>query len=337
MAPPGGSPSDVVHTSSGHMLHESEELEVCCICLDSLCAQPVAALLSLESDTTSSCLHYMHAACAERLRPRRCPICRSAFDALSTPISKETLQEMNPSDIVAGLCVLSGHHGRAGTVPPRVAVPLLAALLPLRQTTVQKWVEKELVNSEVLNTKAVEQLLRRAGLGRGNARSEGTSASTTYTAQLRIFRRSRWLALKLMGATGAALHLGCCGMAAGVLLGCFGALPNLRLRFVRRTDDLADLDSWQALLLYVVSVVFMELVVLSLRDPRWVKRGLRYGALLGAVVGWLKALQVVDPDRHSFRRVFQMGLSGQTTWPRQWRLVDSITSVEKVDIFAVNR
>ena len=38
--------------------------------------------------------------------------------------------------------VLSGHHGRAGTVPPRVAVPLLAALLPLRQTTVQKWVEK---------------------------------------------------------------------------------------------------------------------------------------------------------------------------------------------------
>jgi hypothetical protein len=26
-----------------------------------------------------------------------------------------------------------------------------------------------------------------------------------------------------------------------------------------------------------------------------VKRGLRYGALLGAVVGWLKALQVVDP------------------------------------------
>lgn len=210
------------------MLHESEELEVCCICLDSLCAQPVAALLSLESDTTSSCLHYMHAACAERLRPRRCPICRSAFDALSTPISKETLQEMNPSDIVAGLCVLSGHHGRAGTVPPRVAVPLLAALLPLRQTTVQKWVEKELVNSEVLNTKAVEQLLRRAGLGRGNARSEGTSASTTYTAQLRIFRRSRWLALKLMGATGAALHLGCCGMAAGVLLGCFGALPNLR-------------------------------------------------------------------------------------------------------------
>ncbi|CAL1130922.1 unnamed protein product [Cladocopium goreaui] len=309
------------------------ELEVCCICLDSLCAQPVAALLSLESDTTSSCLHYMHAACAERLRPRRCPICRSAFDALSTPISKETLQEMNPSDIVAGLCVLSGHHGRAGTVPPRVAVPLLAALLPLRQTTVQKWVEKELVNSEVLNTKAVEQLLRRAGLGRGNARSEGTSASTTYTAQLRIFRRSRWLALKLMGA----LHLGCCGMAAGVLLGCFGALPNLRLRFVRHTDDLADLDSWQALLLYVVSVVFMELVVLSLRDPRWVKRGLRYGALLGAVVGWLKALQVVDPDRHSFRRVFQMGLSGQTTWPRQWRLVDSITSVEKVDIFAVNR
>jgi hypothetical protein len=29
---------------------------------------------------------------------------------------------------------------------------------------------QELVNSEVLNTKAVEQLLRRAGLGRGNAR-----------------------------------------------------------------------------------------------------------------------------------------------------------------------
>ena len=27
-----------------------------------------------------------------------------------------------------------------------------------------------------------------------------------------------------------------------------------------------------------------------------VKRGLRWGALMGAVVGWLRALAVVDPD-----------------------------------------
>ena len=36
------------------------------------------------------------------------------------------------------------------------------------------------------------------------------------------------LYMTLMPWPFQALHLGCCGMAAGVLLGCFGALPNLR-------------------------------------------------------------------------------------------------------------
>eukprot|EP00434_Breviolum_minutum_P006417 symbB.v1.2.005664.t1/scaffold327.1/size259883/17 len=161
----------------------------------------------------------------------------------------------------------------------------------------------------MLNTKGVEELLRRVGLGRGNARSVAAMSNTAL--EVRLFRRCRWLALKLAGATGAAMHLGCCGMAFGVLVGCLAALPKLRLRFVRHTDDLADVDSWQALLLYVVSVVFVELILLSIRDPRWVKRGLRWGAVMGAMVGWLRALAVVDPDRHSFQRVFQMGLSGE--------------------------
>ncbi|CAK9050306.1 unnamed protein product [Durusdinium trenchii] len=183
--------------------------------------------------------------------------------------------------------------------------------------------------TDALDTEGVENVLRSVGLGHGNLRH----IARNYTPQLRLFRRSRWLALKLAGATGAALHVGCCGMASGMLLGCLGALPRLRLRQVRHIDDLHDLDSWQALVLYVVSAIFVELLLLSIRDPRWVKRGLRYGALVGAVVGWLRALAVVDPDRHSFRRVFQMGVSGQTTWPRHWRIME-IGPVEKVNIFA---
>jgi len=244
---------------------------------------------------------------------------------------------MNPSQIVAGLRLLSAVPSTA-PVPVKVTVPLLAALLPLRQATVRSLVEKEVIKgSDVLNTKGVEELLRRVGLGRGNARSVAAMSNTAL--EVRLFRRCRWLALKLAGATGAAMHLGCCGMAFGVLVGCLAALPKLRLRFVRHTDDLADVDSWQALLLYVVSVVFVELILLSIRDPRWVKRGLRWGAVMGAMVGWLRALAVVDPDRHSFQRVFQMGLSGRTTWPQHWRIVDStfshLTAVEKVDIFAL--
>lgn len=38
------------------------------------------------------------------------------------------------------------------------------------------------------------------------------------------------------------------------------------------------------------------IILLIPQFPPKVKRGLRWGAVMGAVVGWLRALAVVDPD-----------------------------------------
>ncbi|CAK9050537.1 unnamed protein product [Durusdinium trenchii] len=57
-------------------------------------------------------------------------------------VLKKLMQEMNPPEIVAGLRVLAGQHQSGALVPARVAVPLLAALLPMRQGTLRSFVEK---------------------------------------------------------------------------------------------------------------------------------------------------------------------------------------------------
>lgn len=94
--------------------------------------------------------------------------------------------------------------GRARPVPGRVAVALLAALLPMRQGTLKSYVA---AHGDALDLEGLEALLRRVGLGRGNARRGMLAPATrarpglpSYAPSLRLFRRSRWLALKLAGA-----------------------------------------------------------------------------------------------------------------------------------------
>ncbi|CAE7570551.1 UPF1 [Symbiodinium sp. CCMP2456] len=338
------SPFHMLSSHSSDLQSESEELEVCCICLDSLCTRPVVVMLK-PGGQSLCCPHYLHAECAERLRPRRCPICRSRFGSLSIPMAREMLQDMAPARIMTGLRFLAGsEQGETveseATVPVRVAIPLLSALLPLRQATLAAYVEQEVLRGDQtgLGPDGLKKVLRRVGLGQGGRPSGGAAGGLQaegYSLALRLSRRLRRLALKFAGATGAALHLGAVGMLCGMLVGCLGALPRIRLRHVRNNiEDLDEFNSMRVLLLYVVTVIALELLLLSIRDPRWVKRGLRVGAMLGAVLGWLRALAVVDPDRHGFGRVFQQGLSGETTWPRHWRILEVTGApMEKVDIF----
>eukprot|EP01051_Picozoa_sp_SAG22_P026983 SAG22_NODE_8806_length_628_cov_1.489603_1_plen_99_part_10 len=71
---------------------DGEDLEICCVCLDSLSSAPVVALLAAPppnsiglSPGRRSCNHFFHEGCAARLQPQRCPMCREPFGALSAP------------------------------------------------------------------------------------------------------------------------------------------------------------------------------------------------------------------------------------------------------------
>jgi len=360
-------PSGFGRCDSVSLLHEGEELEVCCICLDSLSTAPIAALL-VEGGSRASCAHFLHACCAERLRTRRCPLCRAAFSAPSASISRQRLAGARPSDVLAGLRRLAGRPAEpvaawsegetAGRATARGVVELLAAVLPIRQASLKALLAAELVHDgsglgeaeAEVDEEALARLLHGLGLCSsdvarsarvGKASSLGRPAGY-YSLALSFVRRLRRLLLKAAGATGAALHLAGCGICLGVCVGMLAALPRLRAWDFLRDRDF-DLDDWRSTIVVFGMLVLLQLAYRSIRDPRWVKRGCRWGAICGAVVGWAHALATVDPDRHGVRNVFLSGLMGRTAWPEWWgeavfgweaHPALSLASAQRFDIFA---
>lgn len=335
-------------------LSETEELEVCCVCLDSLCAEPVVALLG-HGGARAACPHYLHAACAERLRPQRCPLCRTPFAAPSAPIGRPALRALPPAAVLAGLRRLAGLGG-AALVPARCAVELFAAILPVRQAALQELLLQE-AGGGGLDEAALERLMRQldAEFGGGLQLAgyvasqwaqprlgSAARADAGYSLALLLFRRGRRLSLKLTGAAGAAIHLACFGMGVGTLAGVLAALPRLSPRDVFANLPVDEDDDWRAVLLFAAIALVGQLAYQSFKHPVWVKRGCRYGALCGALLGWLHALAAVDPDRHSFGSVFLMGIVGRTTWPGLLRLAGAnggdfrAAPGARVDVFATD-
>lgn len=304
------------------------DLEVCCVCLDFLSSAPVAALLTGSSP---ACPHYVHADCARRLRPRRCPLCRLSFTAPSLPISRGSLFDRRPEQVLQGLRLLAGRQGLAGslaaTAPSRKAVELLAAVLPIRQASLEVLVAEELASSAgnladrgELGAESLGRVLRQLGLGGAEGpyeeASEGSQTKTLpagYNQTARLARLCMRALLKAAGATGAAVHLSLWGVCFGALLGSLAALPRLRLGLPEHSD-FDDMDL-RTLLVLGVLLGLLQLAWHSLKDPRWVKRCGRWGAIVGGTLGWLLALAKVDPESHGLRSVFMAGLRGRTLQP----------------------
>jgi hypothetical protein len=119
-----------------------DELETCCICLDSLSSSPVVALLhqsaaGSSSGSERSCAHFFHAACAERLAPQNCPMCRTPFEALSAPFCGNDLVAAGAEIVIAGVRRLRGETPSVPTVAARTVVELLAASFPIKQTSLE--------------------------------------------------------------------------------------------------------------------------------------------------------------------------------------------------------
>lgn len=104
----------------------SDALEMCCVCLEPLCADEVTPFLATEGWTLqpASCRHFCHVRCAQRLRPQRCPVCRVSFCQLRR-ISRDGILGMTASEVLQALEKL---HGR---VSVKEAVELFCAVFPV--------------------------------------------------------------------------------------------------------------------------------------------------------------------------------------------------------------
>eukprot|EP00438_Fugacium_kawagutii_P006057 Skav218240 [mRNA] locus=scaffold4566:215272:217260:+ [translate_table: standard] len=81
------------------------------------------------------CHHFIHSSCAEKLNPRKCPLCRRSFAELSIPLDENWLLSTPPEEIIRGLRRLDGLPHRTSeqveAVPTQSVIALLAATLPI--------------------------------------------------------------------------------------------------------------------------------------------------------------------------------------------------------------
>ena len=121
---------------------EPDNLETCCICLDSLCVSPVVALMADRRDggCRASCSHFYHSACAARLEPRLCPMCRTPFGEPSVPFGGDDLVAAGATRVIAAARRLQGDEPddeASPSVKTRTVVELLAASFPIQQAALE--------------------------------------------------------------------------------------------------------------------------------------------------------------------------------------------------------
>eukprot|EP00913_Durusdinium_trenchii_P028680 g26896.t1 len=73
----------------------NDELETCCVCLDALSSAPSSILVSSSHRV---CHHFIHTLCAEKLSPRKCPLCRQCFAHVSVPLDQRWLSSTAPEE-----------------------------------------------------------------------------------------------------------------------------------------------------------------------------------------------------------------------------------------------
>ena len=332
---------------------EPDNLETCCICLDSLCVSPVVALMADRRDgCRASCSHFYHSACAARLEPRLCPMCRTPFGELSVPFGGDDLVAAGATRVIAAARRLQGDEPddeASPSVKTRTVVELLAASFPIQQAALEAAVadlsvgganpSDGVVASPRSGTKRigapglVQVLARCSSVGlllHAPAAAEspelsgaqaGQAASvplSSYTFATRFSRRLRWLTLKGAGASGTALFAGGCGALAGMTFGAFAAIPRGSIfRSFRWVVEISDPSF--GLVAGGIYLLFQMLQHGAQRGDL-LARGVAIGGAVGVVLGGVGALAVVDPGDHGFGSVFLSGVRGRTllTMCRKW-------------------
>lgn len=325
-----------------------DELETCCICLDSLSSSNVVALLKHpgpSNATERTCSHFFHAPCAERLNPRHCPMCRTPFQMLSAPFSGDELVTAGAKTVIAGARRLRGEDPSVPTVAARTVVELLAASFPIKQTSLEAAVDELaeaphnpgwVVSSPRSGTKQIGatglvKLLGRCGTvrlelnrRRPSLTAQSASPSTShvdreqpldtpfrsYTLATRLSRRLRWLALKGAGAAGTAVFSGAIGASIGISCGALAAIPRRSL--LRPLEFLLDIPDPG--IGFMMSGVYLAFSMLRHGAQRrdLLFHGVWVGGAIGIVTGAVGALAVVDPGDHGFRSVFFSGVRGRS-------------------------
>jgi len=163
----------------------SEETETCSICLESLSAEPITALLDgTPPHMVRSCPHYFHSNCAKHLTSSKCPLCRGNYTALSAPIDRTLLHNLSSQDFFSGMLLISGRkrdifNAERASIPARSLVELLAAVLPIPEVDVRAAVER-CVNKQGEVTEAeLGRLLRTLGLA-GDHRAQRAAEPTIW-------------------------------------------------------------------------------------------------------------------------------------------------------------
>lgn len=321
------------------MSNEREELEACCVCLDSLCSAPVTTFLAPSECgrlpepecARRCCTHYLHADCAKKLRPPQCPLCRSRCAALSSPVDRASFSAIGAAGIIASLAQLEDSHSRS-EVGVRSVLELLSATLEAPENMLQVVLHQEARGAGIGDGLVIDaQGLTRAltSLGVLSSATQGPLplpggdvellkvsgeqdvavphgiCSSTTALLTRVRRRLRWLALKASLATGASFLFGGCGTCVGIFVGGLGAVPREQLPEIRHTDD--------RVFLFLKCVQTAVLVAYyGSQKAHLLLRGLRYGAGIGALAGWVWALRApVQPDALGFTAAFVAGITGR--------------------------
>lgn len=246
--------------------------------------------------------------CAEKLCPRKCPLCRRSFAELSIPLDEKWLLSTSPEEIILGLHRLDRLQPTLEqeevTVPTQSVVALLAATLPVPEEVLRE--ELALHNSEMISAQELKRLLLGLGI---EPQQPGTKEASIkpvqhrYSTFQRVYWRLRWLSLKACGVAGASCSWGIAGLATGVLLGGFAAVPDGAWPGIQVGEN-------QTLRAIKVAYLGGLLLYYGMQRLDLVVRGLKLGSALGVAYGLYYGLVAVDPENHGFRSVFWAGLVG---------------------------
>lgn len=286
-----------------------DESEVCCVCLDSLSSSPVTLLLS-KDDARRSCRHFIHASCAQKIYPQKCPLCRVPYNNTCSPIDRRMLCRLDGHAVVRACRKIDGDSVASDVARTSTVVGLLAATCPIRERTIARAAKtmETLCNEGALDARRVVQLFRACGIVLSSNMvatkpSRGTRLEG-YTISTRLRRFLRSCALRMAGAIGTAICSSFCGAMVGMSLGALVSIPS------EYAIDFKYLDSGLSAAYGILLVI--QMVYYGLRNRHLLVAGLLWGSASGSIIGWLGALLVVHPESHGAWQVFRSGLTGQT-------------------------
>ena len=330
---------------------EPDNLETCCICLDSLCVSPVVALMADGRDgCKASCSHFFHGGCAARLEPRLCPMCRTPFGELSRPFGGDELVAAGATRVIAAARLLQGDEpeppDEGSTVSARRVVELLAASFPIQQAALEAAVADLAVGESslggvVASPRSGTKRIGAPGLVQVLARCSSVglllhSPATAAAAESPEAAGAQWWAGQVAGeqpysgytlATRVSRRLrwlalkgaGASGTAlfaggCGAVLGIwFGAFLAIpRGSLWRPLSYVLDSPDPSFGLLAGGMYLVYKMLQHGMQRGDLLVRGVAVGGAVGVVLGGIGALAVVDPGDHGPLTVFLSGVRGRT-------------------------